>query len=39
MIPTVAGVENFYVTYSSDAPVFVYGAVVDNVNGDSVYVK
>lgn len=39
MIPAVAGVENFYVTYSSDAPVFVYGAVVDNVNGDSVYVK
>jgi hypothetical protein len=41
LIPELAGqsIENFYVTYSSTAPVFVYGAVVDNVNGDSVYVK
>lgn len=41
LIPELAGqsIENFYVTYSSTAPVFVYGAIVDNVNGDSVYVK
>jgi len=36
-IPADAG--DFFVTYTSTAPVFVYGAVVDNVNGDSVFVK
>lgn len=41
LIPELAGqsIQDFYVTYSASAPVFVYGAVVDNVNGDSVYVK
>lgn len=30
--------ENFYVTWTSTGPVFVYGAIVDNKTGDSVYV-
>ncbi len=29
---------NFYVTYTADAPLFVYGAVVDNVTGDGILV-
>ncbi|HUP45417.1 MAG TPA: CHRD domain-containing protein [Thermoanaerobaculia bacterium] len=31
--------ENFYVTWTSDAPLFVYAAVVDNKTGDSVLVQ
>ncbi len=31
--------ENFYVTWSSTAPIFVYGSVVDNITGDSVYIE
>lgn len=30
--------ENFYVTWSSTDPIFVYGSVVDNITGDSVYI-
>jgi hypothetical protein len=26
------------VTFSADAPLFFYGSVVDNVNGDAIYV-
>lgn len=29
---------NLYVTFTADAPVFFYGSVVDNVNGDAIYV-
>ena len=28
--------DDFYVTWTSDAPMFVYGAVTDNVTGDAV---
>ncbi|HUP47321.1 MAG TPA: CHRD domain-containing protein [Thermoanaerobaculia bacterium] len=31
--------ENFYVTWSADASLFVYAAVVDNKTGDSVLVQ
>lgn len=31
--------ENFYMTWTSDAPLFVYAAVVDNKTGDSVLVQ
>ena len=40
--PVAAGDQiqpNFYVTWSSDAPLFVYAAVVDNKTGDSVLVQ
>jgi len=30
---------NFYVTWSASAPIFVYGAVVDNRTGDSVLIQ
>ncbi|HXI11517.1 MAG TPA: CHRD domain-containing protein [Thermoanaerobaculia bacterium] len=30
---------NFYVTYTSSAPVFVYAAVIDNKSGDSVIIQ
>lgn len=30
---------NFYVTWTSSAPLFVYGAVVDNKTGDSVLIQ
>ena len=30
---------NFYVTWASSAPLFVYGSVVDNKTGDSVIVE
>jgi hypothetical protein len=41
LIPALAGqsIQDFYVTYTSTAPVFVYASVVDNVNGDAVYVR
>jgi hypothetical protein len=41
LIPVLAGqsIDDFYVTYTSSAPVFVYASVVDNVNGDAVYVR
>lgn len=30
---------DFYVTYTTDGPLFVYGAVVDNKTGDGIYVS
>lgn len=30
--------SNFYVTWTATAPLFVYGSVVDNKTGDSVYI-
>ena len=38
--PTVLGdttQTDFYVTYSADGPLFVYGTVVDNRTGDGIY--
>ncbi len=35
---SLADYGNLYVTYTSDLPIFVYGSVVDNVNGDAVYI-
>ncbi len=29
---------DFYVTFTATAPLFVYGSVVDNVNGDAIFV-
>lgn len=43
LIDTVPGGDqtqpNFYVSWTSSAPLFVYGAVVDNKTGDSVLVE
>ncbi len=43
LIDTVAGADqvqpNFYVSWTSSAPLFVYAAVVDNKTGDSVLVE
>jgi hypothetical protein len=36
--PALADFGDFYVSFSADQPMFVYGSVVDNVNGDAVYV-
>jgi hypothetical protein len=36
--PALADYGDHYVTFSSNMPIFVYGSVVDNVNGDAVYV-
>ena len=36
--PALATYGNLYVTFTADAPVFFYGSVVDNVNGDAIYV-
>ena len=42
LISTVAAADqtqdDFYVTWTSTFPIFVYGAVVDNKTGDVVYV-
>ncbi len=42
LISTVAAADqtqnDFYVTWTSTIPIFVYGAVVDNKTGDVVYV-
>jgi hypothetical protein len=35
---SLADYGNLYITYGSDMPIFVYGSVVDNVNGDAVYI-
>jgi hypothetical protein len=29
---------NLYVTFTADMPIFVYGSLVDNVNGDAIYI-
>lgn len=34
----LSNVEEFYATYSASAPIFVYGALVDNLSGDSIYI-
>lgn len=43
LIDTVGGADqiqpDFYVTWSSSAPLFVYAAVVDNKTGDSVLIQ
>ena len=38
--PALADYGDFYVTYrtAGDAPLFMYASVVDNVNGDAIYV-
>jgi len=36
--PALADYGDLYVTFTSSAPIFVYGSVVDNVNGDAIYV-
>ena len=36
--PSLADYGDLYVTYTASAPIFVYGSVVDNVNGDAIYV-
>lgn len=40
-VDSLAGqaIQDFYLTWSSDAPVMVYAAVVDNKTGDVVYVQ
>ncbi|HLN93971.1 MAG TPA: hypothetical protein VK389_08920, partial [Thermoanaerobaculia bacterium] len=42
LVPTVAAEDraqtDFYVTWTSTRPIYVYGAVVDNKTGDVVYV-
>ena len=34
----LADYGDFFLTYTASAPLFVYGSVVDNVNGDAIYV-
>ncbi len=29
---------DLYVTFTADMPIFVYGSLVDNVNGDAIYI-
>ncbi len=36
--PALADYGSHYVTFTAAMPIFVYGSVVDNVNGDAVYV-
>jgi hypothetical protein len=36
--PALADYGDFYVTFSADQPMFIYGSVVDNVNGDAIYI-
>lgn len=36
--PALQTYGNLYVTFTADAPLFFYGSVVDNVNGDAIYV-
>jgi hypothetical protein len=36
--PALADYGDFYVTFSADGALFVYASVVDNVNGDAIYV-
>ena len=36
--PALSDYGDLYVTFTASAPIFVYGSVVDNVNGDAVYV-
>jgi len=34
----LADYGDLYLTFSADMPVFVYGSVVDNVNGDAIFI-
>jgi hypothetical protein len=37
-VPSADQTQNdYYVTWSSSAPLFVYGAVTDNKTGDAVF--
>lgn len=36
--PALSDYGDFYVTFTADSGVFVYASVVDNVNGDALYV-
>jgi hypothetical protein len=39
LFPSLGTRENFYVTYNTDTPtVYVYASVVDNVNGDAIFI-
>ncbi|MFN2442680.1 MAG: hypothetical protein ABR517_08355 [Thermoanaerobaculia bacterium] len=40
LFPGLGERENFYVTYSIDVatPLYVYASVIDNVNGDAIYI-
>ena len=39
LFPNLGVRENFYVTYVSDSPdLYVYASVVDNANGDAIYI-
>ncbi len=38
LLAALANVPEFYATFSAGAPLFVYGTLVDNVSGDSIYV-
>lgn len=37
--PALSDYGDLYVTYTASAPIFVYGSVVDNVNGDAIYIE
>ena len=36
--PALSDYGDLYVTFTASAPIFVYGSVVDNVNGDAIYI-
>ncbi|NOZ93760.1 MAG: CHRD domain-containing protein [Acidobacteria bacterium] len=38
LLAALADVPEFYATFTAAAPLFVYGTVVDNVSGDSIYI-
>jgi hypothetical protein len=39
LFPTLGTRQDFYVTYTTDVPtLYVYGSVVDNTNGDGVFI-
>jgi len=39
LFPSLGDYGDFYVTFTADAGLFVYGSVVDNVNGDAIYLS
>jgi hypothetical protein len=38
LFPALSDYSDHYISYSADANLFVYGSVVDNVNGDASYI-
>lgn len=38
LFPSLAEYGNFYITFTSDQPIFVYGTLNDNVSGDAIYI-